>query len=411
MPTLNHRRVSIRLGWLPTSFTETIDVARDHGEHRGGNYQAVFQLIAGGYLSVEETEGNTVVETVWYSAAGLPISSRGKVSAALLQVLIEGRDGPAYPALLAMADGIDVSGPMIEDGDLQLALFLLYSLSYGSFEQRGDDLEWVPELIAIRRRLEARHEADLCTRISGLPDPEPTARDVAGALFEMTAADDGPSLAHYVSRRATAGQLREVLILRSIYTLREADPHSWAIPRLTGKTKAALIEIQADEYGGGQLHRMHSQLFADALHGAGLCDEYGAYLDLVPAVTIASHNTMSLFGLNRRLRGAIVGHLAAFEMTSSIPNRYYRDGFARAGFGDDVTRYFAEHVEADAVHEQIAGYDLAGSLAEQEPALVGDIMFGAAASLAMDALVTQHVLAAWKTGRSALRVPAADVAV
>ena len=352
-----------------------------------------------------------MAETVWYSETGLPVSSRGKLSAALLNVLTAGADSAAYPALLSIAEDLDVPGAMIEDDDLQLTLFLLYALAYGSLEQVGDDLEWDPALIAIRRRLEARHEADLRGRISGLPDPEPTARDVAAALFEMTAADDGPSLAHFARRRATAGQLREVLILRSIYTLREADPHSWAIPRLTGKAKAALIEIQADEYGGGQPHRMHSQLFADSLRGAGLCTEYGAYLDVVPAVTIASHNTMSMFGLNRRLRGAIVGHLAAFEMTSSIPNRYYQDGFARAGFGTDVTAYFAEHVEADALHEQIAGYDLAGSLAEQEPALVPDIMLGAATSLLMDALVAQHVLDAWTAGRSALRVPAADVAV
>ena len=63
---------------------------------------------------------------------------------------------------------------------------------------------------------------------------------------------------------------------------------------------------------------------------------------------------MTLFGLHRRLRGAIAGHLAAFEMTSSLPNRTYGDGFRRLGFGGDVTGYFDEHVEADAVHEQIA---------------------------------------------------------
>ena len=38
-----------------------------------------------------------------------------------------------------------------------------------------------------------------------------------------------------------------------------------------------------------------------------------------PAITLAIGNLMSLFGLHRRLRGAIVGHLAAFEMTSSLP--------------------------------------------------------------------------------------------
>lgn len=53
-----------------------------------------------------------------------------------------------------------------------------------------------------------------------------------------------------------------------------------------------------------------------------LSDKPDAYLDLVPAVTLTSVNTMSFFGLHRRLRGAIVGHLAAFEMTSSLPNKH-----------------------------------------------------------------------------------------
>src|SRR5690349_24653236 len=100
------------------------------------------------------------------------------------------------------------------------------------------------------------------------------------------------------------------------------------------------------------------------MRAAGLDDTYGAYVDDLPAVTLASLNMMSMFGLNRRLLGAIVGHLAAFEMTSSIPNRLYGDGMRRLGFGEDVTDYFEEHVEADAVHEQIAGRDLTGSLVE-----------------------------------------------
>jgi hypothetical protein len=112
---------------------------------------------------------------------------------------------------------------------------------------------------------------------------------------------------------------------------------------------------------------------------------------------------MSMFGLNRGLRGAIAGHLAAFEMTSSIPNRFYGNGFRRLGFDEDVTEYYDEHVEADAVHEQIAGRDLAGGLAEQHPELLEDIVFGAKACLYVDGLAGQHMLDSWQTGRSSLR--------
>lgn len=219
----------------------------------------------------------------------------------------------------------------------------------------------------------------------------------------MAAEESGPSLSRYLAKHATVDEAREFLIHRSIYTLREADPHSWAIPRLSGGPKCALVEIQSDEYGGGNADRVHATILAKTMRGAGLNDSYGAYITHVPAITLASQNMMSMFGLNRRLLGAIVGHLAAFEMTSSIPNRWYGEGFRRLGFGEDVTDYFDEHVEADAVHEQIASRDLAGGLAEQHPELLPDIMFGAAACLTVDGLTGVHMLDNWRAGNSSLR--------
>jgi hypothetical protein len=116
---------------------------------------------------------------------------------------------------------------------------------------------------------------------------------------------------------------------------------------------------------------------------------------------------MSLFGLHRRLRGAIIGHLAALEMTSSVPNRRYANGLRRLGFGEAAWDYFDEHVEADAVHEQIAAHDLAGGLVEAEPQLIEEVLFGARVALALDALVSRHMLSCWQEGRSSLRPRAA----
>ena len=79
----------------------------------------------------------------------------------------------------------------------------------------------------------------------------------------------------------------------------------------------------------------------------------------VPGVTLLTSNLISMFGLNRRFRGALVGHLAMFEMTSSVPNSRYACGHRRLG-SEGAARFFDEHVVADAVHEQIAAYDLAG---------------------------------------------------
>ena len=344
--------------------------------------------------------------------------ARGPVSAGLLDLLSGQPD--ADPAALANLHELvttqwRAAGDVIENEDFQLALFCLYELHYGGLEGVDDRWEWNPGLLGIRQLLEALFEVSLrsaahaCTTQTGLPPAETlSSDDVAAILFGLAAQESGPSMSRHIAKKATPEQLREFLIHKSIYQLKEADPHTWAIPRLTGRAKAALVEIQADEYGGGRPDRMHSTLFARTMRGLGLKDRFGAYVDSVPAISLASVNMMSLFGLNRRLRGAIAGHLAIYEMTSSRPNQLYGQGFRRHGFGAEVTGYFDEHVEADAVHEQIAGRDLAGGLVEAEPGLLGDVIFGAMAVLAIDGRLSSLIMDAWDNGRSSLRsaVPA-----
>lgn len=332
--------------------------------------------------------------------AAVSFEPRGPLSEAVLLRLT----GGARRDLVGLAAGaLNETSDLVHDDDVQLALFVLFASSYGSIEQLAADLEWDTQLITARRLLERDLERALRAAVPVPPAPAPTVDAVARALFTLAADDSGPSLSRYVAKKATVEQVQELLIQRSVYTLREADPHSWAIPRLHGRAKAALVEIQADEYGNGRPDRVHAALYAAAMRGAGLDDSYGAYVDAVPALTLTSHNMMSMFGMNRRLVGAIVGHLAAFEMTSSIPNRFYGDGLRRLGLGDDVTEYFDEHVEADAVHEQIAARDLAGALAHDRPDLVPDIMFGAAACLAVDGWAAQYMLDSWEAGTSSLR--------
>jgi hypothetical protein len=344
---------------------------------------------------------------------------RGPISAGLLALLAEqpGAGSKATAKLDRVISGqLPLAGDVINDDDIQLTLFCLYELHYGGLDGVDDRWEWNPALIALRQLLEEpferalRDAAQPSTPQLQLPPAEDLDSDgVAALLFELASQDGGPSMSRYVAKKATREQLSEFLVHKSVYQLKEADPHTWAIPRLAGRAKAALVEIQADEYGGGRPDRMHSALFARTMRGLGLDDSYGGYVDAVPAISLASVNMMSLFGLNRRLRGAIAGHLAIYEMTSSRPNQLYGNGFRRHGFDADVTRYFDEHVEADAVHEQIAGRDLAGGLVEAEPVLLTDVVFGATAVLAVDALMSSHVMDAWQSGRSSLRyaVPSA----
>ncbi|MFD6568016.1 iron-containing redox enzyme family protein [Micromonospora profundi] len=332
-----------------------------------------------------------------YGPAPLP-QPRGPLSAAVTGAL----RGTPHDLPSALGADLDPADPFTDE-DLQLTLFLCYELHYRGWRGVDEGWEWQPTLLALRARAERPFEAAL-RRLVGSPPVPPGG--VAAALAELVEADDGPPLARTLQRHADLAQFREFVAHRSVYHLREADPHSWALPRLGGPAKAALVEIQADEYGNGRLERMHAELFRRTLGRLGMDTDYGAHLDAVPAVTLATNNLMSLFGLHRRLRGALLGHLAAFEMTSSLPNRRYGNGLRRLGLDEVATGFYDEHVEADAVHEQIAAHDLCGGLVRAEPALAGDVLFGAAAALAVDRLFAAHLLDSWAAGRSSLRSPA-----
>jgi hypothetical protein len=321
---------------------------------------------------------------------------RGATSAALLAALVR---APHHLAPVPLPEGTDP----LADEDLQLALYLAYELHYRGLPGVDERWEWSPSLLALRQALEERFEAAVRAATGPITEaPAPEEMDVA--LRAIEDADDAPSVSRHIERDATLEQVLEFVIHRSAYQLKEADPHSWAMPRLSGTPKAALVEIQADEYGGGRAHRIHAQLFADAMDALGLDSTYGAYLDHIPATTLATVNLMSLCGLHRRLRGAIVGHLALFEMTSSIPNRRYATGLRRLGVRDPrALDFFDEHVEADAVHEAVAAVDLAGGLARQQPELTRDILWGATALRTLEGRWAAHLMGAWEQGRSSLR--------
>jgi hypothetical protein len=298
-------------------------------------------------------------------------------------------------ATLATADRVaDGSTDILTDDDLQLGLAVCYELHYRGFDDVSEDWEWDPVLIGMRAALERHHLAALRELVGAVPI---SGESVDRQLATLIAADDGPSLSSFMAKEGTLEQWREYLTLRSVYHLKEGDPHTFAIPRLSGRTKAAMVEIQADEYGGGSPQRMHSELFAGLMRDLALDATYGALWNDAPAAAFASVNTMSLFGLHRRWRGAALGHLAAVEMTSSEPSRRYSAGLRRLGFDERTTVFYDEHVEADAVHEQIA------SLVSDEPDLLSDVLFGAACSLALDGVAAAHLLGAWQAGRSALR--------
>lgn len=324
-------------------------------------------------------------------------AARGPLSESLLHDLATGSTLSARTVECAEALA---PGSVLTDEDLQLSLAVCYELHYRGFDEVDDAWEWNPELLRLRSTLERLH----LTALQELVVPVTVTDEPIDAQLTATiAADEGRSLSKFMARHGDLEQWREYLTVRSVYHLKEADPHTFAIPRLSGRTKAAMVEIQADEYGGGSAARMHSELFAGLMRDLDLDSAYGALWDDAPAVAFSTVNTMSLFGLHRRWRGAALGHLATVEMTSSEPSRRYSTGLRRLGFDGSTTVFYDEHVEADAVHEQIASVDMCGSFVSENPELAADVLFGARCSLALDGLAAEHLLGAWEAGRSGLR--------
>ena len=284
--------------------------------------------------------------------------------------------------------------------DVQLALYLCYELHYRGFAGVDAGWEWNPGLLYLRGRLEDVFLDDIRRAVGDL-EPD------TGALAELDTLCiepvDGSGLSYFLRDEGSWEQMREYFAHRSLYHLKEGDPHAWAIPRLSGQAKASFVAVEFDEFGAGRGARVHQQLFADLLDAADLDSTYLGYLDDVPAPTLAVVNLMSLFGLHRRLRGAAVGHFAATEVTSPPGSRRMVQALERLGAPEPCRAFYAEHVEADAVHEQVVRTDVVGDLVAREPELDADVVFGIRAFDVVETRLADHLMECWQTGTPSLR--------
>ncbi|MEE1752823.1 iron-containing redox enzyme family protein [Streptomyces sp. SP18CS02] len=317
-------------------------------------------------------------------------AARGPLSAGLLAALAVPHQDPPPVREAVEAD------PYGED--LHLALYTLYELHYRGFAGVAEDREWDPALMPLRRALEERF-------LGALRADVPAGRNTDEAFGELLveSTDHRDSVAHHLEHEGELWQIREYAALRSLYHLKEADPHAWVIPRLRGRAKAGMVAIEYDEFGAGRAENVHAQLFADLMTDLGLETRYGHYLDAAPAAALAVVNVMTLFGLHRALRGALVGHFACVEVTSSPGSRRLAAAMRRTGAGPAAERFYAEHVEADAVHEQVVRREVVGGLLAEEPHLEADVAFGSDATVYLESRLAAHLLKAWRDGRSALR--------
>ena len=195
---------------------------------------------------------------------------RGPLSAAVADALRTPADFPAWEGPVPAPDRA------IGDDDLQLTLWMLYEQSYRGFDDACDH-EWDPGAIALRGRLEAPFEAavrELCAPV--VASTLATADDLVDQVARVIDAYDGPDLARFLHREADREQVLDFLAVRSLYHLKESDPHAFVLPRIAGGAKVALAELQYDEFGAGRPAQLHQSLYADALDAAGLDSTYGA---------------------------------------------------------------------------------------------------------------------------------------
>jgi hypothetical protein len=321
--------------------------------------------------------------------------ARGPLSAAVLAAL------RGEPALRADPAGADPYGD-----DLQLALYCCYELHYRGFAGVPDDREWTPGLLALRREIERVFEAALRRDVpAGDGSVDGVVRELDGLLVEPV---EGRGPSWHLRRDGELWQLREYVAHRSLYHLKEADPQAWVIARLDGPVKAALVTVEHDEYGAGDPDRMHARLFADMMDALGLSTAYGHYLDAATAATLAEVNFMSLCGLHRRLRGALIGQFATVELTSSPGSDRLVRAMRRLGCPEQAIAFYDEHIEADAVHEQIIRHGVIAPLLAAEPHLADDVVFGIRGSGFLGERFGDQLLDAWEQGRPTLRVPLPD---
>ncbi|NWF25389.1 iron-containing redox enzyme family protein [Streptomyces sp. PKU-EA00015] len=317
--------------------------------------------------------------------------ARGDLSAAVLDAL---RTSPAL-ARFPGAHEAEQADPLGDD--LQLALYACYELHYLGFTGVDPAWEWDPELLRLRAAMEENFQCALRAGTTGHPDLD----DALDALLVEPVRGTGVS--RYLHDEGSLWQLREYAAQRSLYHLKEADPHAWVIPRLRGRAKAAFVAVEFDEFGGGRPERVHARLFADLMADLRLDTAYGRYADAASAQMLATVNLMSLLGLHRAHRGALVGHFAAVEITSSPASRRLAAAMRRTGAGSAAERFYDEHVIADAVHEQVVRRDVIGGLLEDEPSLAPEVAFGIAATEFVEDRFAEQLLGAWRQGATSLR--------
>jgi hypothetical protein len=257
--------------------------------------------------------------------------------------------------------------------DLQLALHICYGLHFRGFVGVDDRWEWDPGLLHLRGCLEVSFEEALLREV-GEPGESET------AIAELTALSvepvDGEDLSHFLRDEGTWDQMREYFVHRSTN---------------------AFAEFRV---GHGGRPRRHP--FAAPLSAAGLDPTPLAYLNHVPAESLAAANLTAMFALHRSRRGAAAGHRAAAEITRPPGARRMVQALQRMDAPQACVRFHAEQADSNGAR---AATDAVSELLRAEPHLDRDVIVGSRARRLIEERLSAHVMKSWVSGQSSLRRP------
>ena len=81
------------------------------------------------------------------------------------------------------------------------------------------------------------------------------------------------------------------------------------------------------------------------------------------------------------------------------------EALQRMGAPGPCREFYREHIEADAVHEQVVRTDVVGDLLVREPHLERDVVFGMRSFGVVEEHLADHLIRCWNSGDTSLRRP------
>ena len=122
---------------------------------------------------------------------------------------------------------------------------LCSKLHYRAVRRADPMWEWNPALLQLRAQLERVFLAGVRRDVGADRAGRHRERPEMDSLAVEPADGEGPS--YYLRDTGTWEQMCEYFVHRSLYHLKEGDPHAFAIPRLTGQAKASFVAVEFDD--------------------------------------------------------------------------------------------------------------------------------------------------------------------